>query len=41
MALGEMEVDGSGLEVGMPEQCLHGGQIGPSLQKVCGETVTK
>ena len=41
MALGEMQVNGGGLEVGVPEQCLHGGQIGSPLQKMCGETVTQ
>jgi hypothetical protein len=41
MALGKMKVDRSGLEVGMPEQRLHGGQIGAPFQEVCGETVAQ
>jgi hypothetical protein len=39
MALGQMQVDGSGLKVGMPEQRLHCRQIGSAFQKMLGETV--
>jgi hypothetical protein len=40
MALGQMQVDGSGLEVGMPEQRLYCRQIGSAFQKMSGETVS-
>jgi len=39
MALGQMQVDGSGLKVGVPEQRLHCRQIGSAFQKMRGETV--
>jgi hypothetical protein len=39
MALGEMQVDGSGLKVGMAEQSLHGRQIGSAFQMMRGETI--
>ena len=39
MALGQMQVDGSGLKVGMPEQRLHCRQIGSAFQQMRGETV--
>jgi len=41
MALGQMKVDGSGLEVGMPEQRLYRRQVGPAFQQMRGEAVTK
>src|SRR6516162_5471999 len=41
MALGKMQVNGGGLEVDVPEQRLHGRQVGSSFHKVRGETVTK
>jgi len=39
MARGEMQVDGSGLKVGMAEQSLHGRQIGSAFQMMRGETM--
>ena len=39
--LGQVQVDGSGFEVSMPQQCLHGRQIGSSFHQMSGETVTQ
>ena len=40
MTFGEMQVNGSGLEVGMPEQRLHGGQIRSSFHQMGSEAVS-
>lgn len=41
MPLRHMEVNGSGLQVGMPENRLYGGQVGHALYQMCGKTVSK
>ena len=41
MALGQMQVDGGGLEVGVPEQRLHGRQVGAAFHQMRGETVAQ
>ena len=40
MPLGQMQVDGSDLEVSMTEQYLDGAQVGAGFKKMCGEAVT-
>jgi hypothetical protein len=39
MAPGQMQVDAGGLQVGVSEQHLNGGQVGPVFQQVSGEAV--
>ena len=39
MSLGQMQVDGSGFEVGMAQQRLQCGQIGSAFQMMRGEAV--
>src|ERR1035438_7738441 len=39
MPLGQVQVDGSDLEVAMAEQDLNGAQVGAGFEKVCGETM--
>jgi hypothetical protein len=34
-----VEIDGGGFEVGVPEQGLNGGKIGPAFYKVRGKAV--
>jgi hypothetical protein len=41
MSLGQMQVDGSDLEVSMAEQYLDGAQVGAGFEKMRGEAVTK
>ena len=41
MALREMQVDGRFFQVLMTEEDLNGAEIGASLEKVCGKTVTE
>ena len=41
MPLGEMQVDGSDLEVAMAEQDLDGAQVGAGFEQVCGETMAQ
>src|ERR1039458_4839888 len=36
MPLGQMQIDGSDLEVAMAEQDLNGAQVGAGFEKVCG-----
>jgi hypothetical protein len=36
-----VQVDGSGLEVGMPEQCLQRRQIGTAFQQMRRKTMTE
>ena len=37
--LGQVQVDGGGLEVGVAEQCLNGRQVRAGFQQVGGEAV--
>ena len=39
MTFGKMQIDGRGLEVGMPEQRLHGRQIRSPFHQMCREAV--
>jgi len=41
MPLGQMQVDGSDLEVSMAKQNLDGAQVSAGFEKVCGEAVSK
>lgn len=40
MPLGQMQVDGSDLEVSVTEQYLDRSQVGAGFKKMCGEAVT-
>src|ERR1017187_9454289 len=39
MPLGQVQIDGSDLEVAMAEQDLNGAHVGTGFEKVCGETM--
>ena len=41
MPLGQMQIDGSDLEVAMAEQDLNGAQVGSGFEQVCGETMAQ
>ena len=41
MPLGQMQVNGSDLEIAMAEQDLNGAQVGAGFKKVCGEAMTQ
>jgi hypothetical protein len=41
MPLGQMQVDGSDLEVSMAEQYLDGAQIGAGFKQMCGEAMSQ
>ena len=39
MPLGQMQIDGSDLEVSMAEQDLDGAQVSAGFEKMCGEAM--